>query len=75
MNHILTSRKRRKSNGNRNGSFKIYRWNPSIRTRAIKSSNVSSLLSTIIYTNDLYSKDELRYRLEEEIKWKSQWQF
>ncbi|WP_218923730.1 hypothetical protein, partial [Bacillus pseudomycoides] len=37
----------------------------SIRTRTFKSSNVSSLFSTIIYTNDLYSEDESRYRLEE----------
>ncbi|WP_224796052.1 hypothetical protein, partial [Bacillus pseudomycoides] len=54
-----------KSYGNRNGSFKIYRWDLSTRTRTFKSSNVSSLFSTIIYTNDLYSEDESRYRLEE----------
>jgi len=37
MYYILTSRKRRKYYGNRNGSFKIYRWSNSIRTRAFKS--------------------------------------
>ncbi|WP_218936830.1 hypothetical protein, partial [Bacillus pseudomycoides] len=34
-----------KSYGNRNGSFKIYRWDLSTRTRTFKSSNVSSLFS------------------------------
>ncbi|WP_254786493.1 hypothetical protein, partial [Bacillus sp. 71mf] len=69
MKHIVIPQKRRKSNGNRNGSFKIYRWITSIRTRAFKSIYVSSY-SAIIYkndhTNNLYNKDELMYRPEEE---------